>query len=158
MTAQTIEKTETNETAQTEAPSKTEKKAKRPYVFTPYQAMKSVNEALEEAGSETKLQGPMLYQYAKQGKFKTHPAQVDIDRGVPEHEVRLEVDEDSFFEWQEKFVASHVKPSEPGLDENTGDEAKPAEDAAPSDDEAPVDTELDEDDTDSDDEDEPEAE
>jgi hypothetical protein len=159
MTA-TIDETKTDTTAQTEAPAKTEKKVKRPYVFTPYQAMKSVNEALEEAGSETKLQGPMLYQYAKQGKFKTHPAQVDIDRGVPEHEVRLEVDEESFFEWQEKFVATHVKPSEPGLDENTGDEAKPeSEEPVVIDDKSEtVEDEIDEDDTDSDDEDEPEAE
>jgi hypothetical protein len=154
MTA-TIDETQTDTTAQTEAPAKTEKKAKRPYVHTPYQCMKVVNQMLADAGSDTKLQGPMLYQYAKQGKFATHPAQVDIERGVPEHEVRLEVDEASFMEWAEKFVAGHVKPSEPGLDENTGDEAKPESDE-PVEIDDKSETIEDEDDTDSDDE--PEAE
>jgi hypothetical protein len=124
MSTATIDETKSASNASTEAPAKPAKKEKRPYVFTPYQAMKVVNDMLDKAGLDIKLQGPMLYQYASQGKFKSHPAQVDIDRGEPEHKVRLEADEASFMEWAEAFVAGKLPKAETESDteSGTGDE------------------------------------
>src|ERR1700691_4747258 len=87
-----------------ETEAKVEKKAKRAYVFTPFQAMKKVNAMLAEAGVERTLQGPMLYSYANSGKFKVAPAQVDIDAKA--EKPRQEVDEESFTEWAKAFVES----------------------------------------------------
>jgi hypothetical protein len=97
----------TTATEQTEAPAtetKAAKKEKRAYVFTPFQAMKEVNKLLANAGVDRKLQGPMLYSYANQGKFKTGPATCDVEAGV--EKPRQEVDRDSFDEWAAAFVTA----------------------------------------------------
>jgi hypothetical protein len=106
MTDTATEQTANSATATTEAPA-TEtpaKKAKRAHVETPFQKMKVINKMLADAGVERVLQGPMLYSYANQGKFTTHPAQADVEAGV--EKPRLEVDEDSFLEWAEAFVTA----------------------------------------------------
>jgi hypothetical protein len=104
MTDTATEQTANSATATTEAPATETKaaKAKRPYVFTPFQAMKVVNDMLAKAGVDRALQGPMLYAYGAQGKFTVAPAQVDVEAGV--EKPRQEVDEKSFTEWAEAFV------------------------------------------------------
>jgi len=109
MSTATIEEQATDNAQGTPAqPPAQPKKAKRPYVFTPFQAMKVLNLELEKAGlanvetGEGCVQGPMVYQYGNQGKFKVHPAQVDVDAGV--EKPRQEVDEESFNAFVEEFV------------------------------------------------------
>jgi hypothetical protein len=54
---------------ETEAAPAKAKKEKRPFVLTPYQVRNQLNKALEKAGLEGNIQGPMVYSYAGSGKL-----------------------------------------------------------------------------------------
>ena len=74
---------------------------------TPFQAAKRVNAALAAAGLNKKIQAPMLYTYAAKGYFATRTA-IKVTKKGEEKEV-IEIDEASFFEWMEKYVAGAVE-------------------------------------------------
>lgn len=74
---------------------------------TPFQAAKRVNAALAAAGLNKKIQAPMLYTYAGKGYFDTHTA-IKVTKKGDKKEV-IEIDEASFFEWMEKYVAGAVE-------------------------------------------------
>jgi len=73
--------------AQQAKPSKASK-AKRPYVFTPFQAAKAMNEERERLGLAP-VTPQMLYSYARKGKFVIGTS----DDG------RKQVDTESFYSW-----------------------------------------------------------
>jgi hypothetical protein len=150
MTATATESKTPAQDGTVEEPKQAAKKEKRAYVFTPFQAMKEANDRLEQEGLAANLQGPMLYSYAKQGRFGTHPAQCDIDAGA--EKPRLEVDEDSFHEWLDKYVSARKNGTKVAKAEA---EVKDDADEAESDD--GEDDDLDELDEESDDEDDEES-
>jgi hypothetical protein len=114
------------ETAETNGTAKA-KKAKRPFVLTPFQCKNRLNDMLVKAGladaetGEGLLQGPMLYQYAAQGRFKTHPAQVDVEAGVTKP--RLEADEASFMDFAKKYIAAKASGTRSKAEEPEGADA-----------------------------------
>jgi hypothetical protein len=171
-TVQTETAPETEKAQTTEAQAQPAKKGKRPYVFTPFQARNVLNDMLQKAGLQIELPGPMVYSWAKQGKFKTRISQEDVDRG--EEHPRIEADEESFMAFAASFVESKlngtkvetVKPEtselveklQASIDEQntTADEADELEE----DDEPDIDDEdeSDEDESDEDESDEDESE
>jgi len=74
---------------------------------TPFQAAKRVNAALAAAGLNKKIQAPMLYTYAAKGYFATRTATKVTKKGDTKEVI--EIDEASFFEWMEKYVAGAVE-------------------------------------------------
>jgi hypothetical protein len=71
-------------------------KEKRPYVFTPFQAHKVMNDERAELGLPP-VTPQMLYSYARKGKFLTGTSA----------DGRKTVDTESFFTWMRQFNAKN---------------------------------------------------
>jgi len=98
---------ETIETDETLEQPTTETKPTPTSPVTPFQAAKRVNAALKAAGVDRKIQAPMLYTYAAKGYFVTRTATKVTKKGDTKEVI--EVDEESFFAWMEKYVAGAIE-------------------------------------------------
>jgi hypothetical protein len=78
-------------------PVKAPKAEKRPYVFTPFQAHKVMNEERANLGLNP-VTPQMLYSYARKGKFQITEAP----------DGRKQVDTDTFFTWMRAFNAKNA--------------------------------------------------
>jgi hypothetical protein len=96
-----VENTEVDETATDHVEVETKLAPISP--VTPFQAAKRVNAALAAAGVDRKIQAPMLYTYAAKKYFATHQALKVTKKGVKKSV--LEIDEESFLTWMEKYIA-----------------------------------------------------
>jgi hypothetical protein len=109
MPTATVEEDTKVEATETPTEEKPAKKAKRPYVLTPFQAHKLMNKALEDAGLEGNIQGPMAYSYANQNRYDTRPAEVDVAAGADKPRVEVVREGDHGFDvFLTKFVADRL--------------------------------------------------
>jgi hypothetical protein len=112
-----VAETEDDEDEEEERPLK----KKQPYVFTPFQGAKFVNALLEQEevkntdGSQKKVGSPMLYIYARNGRFGIRRSPIDIERKkkgelAKGRKPRWEIHPLSEFqEWAEEYVQNAKK-------------------------------------------------
>jgi hypothetical protein len=104
-----VDEPELETTKQETETEKVEAKPEKPTPIspvTPFQACKRVNAALAAAGLNKKIQAPMLYTYASKDKFVTRQARKVTQKGI--EKMVMEIDEDSFMDWMEGYVADVI--------------------------------------------------